>query len=74
MLEEDARIVEVLLGSNGSFRRLHDKHQVLNQQVRDAMEGDLSLDDSRLGKIKKQKLLAKDQMTEMIENYLVAHV
>ena len=72
MFENDARIVEDLLSSNDGFRRLHDKHQSLKQRVHDAIEDD-ALDDQKLGALKKEKLLAKDQMAAMIEDYRRTH-
>ena len=73
MSEGDAQIVESLLISDDGFRRLHEQHQALKRQVHDAAEGDVSVDDLTLGEIKKRKLMAKDQMAAMIEEYRRTH-
>ena len=50
-------------------KQLYDKHHVLKTKVHDAEIGTLPLDDLTLGTLKKEKLLAKDKMAAMIEEY-----
>jgi uncharacterized protein YdcH (DUF465 family) len=59
--------VEALLKSDEEFRELFRRHQELDKKVLDAELGTLPLDDVTLGKMKKEKLLAKDRLTRMLE-------
>lgn len=59
--------VEAMLSSDEEFRELFRRHQELDKQVLDAELGVLPLDDVTLVKMKKEKLLAKDRLTRMIE-------
>ena len=74
MFEYDQEIVEILLKDNAQFQTLHRKHNELKTKVRDAEAGVLPLDDFSLGTMKKEKLLAKDKMAAMIEQYRREHV
>ena len=73
MFEYDQEIVEVLLNDNEQFQALYEEHNTLKEKVRDAEIGVLPLDDSSLGTMKKEKLLAKDKMAAMIEQYRREH-
>ena len=73
MFEYDQEIVEVLLGSNEQFQALYKEHTELKAKVRDAELGVLPLDDCSLGTMKKEKLLAKDKMAALIEQYRREH-
>lgn len=59
--------VEALLKSDEEFRELFRRHQELDKKVLDAELGTLPLDDLTLVKMKKEKLLAKDRLTRMLE-------
>ena len=74
MFEYDQDIVEVLLNDNERFQALFEEHNSLKERVRDAELGVLPLDDVSLGTMKKEKLLAKDKMAAMIEQYRREHV
>ncbi len=74
MFEYDQDIVEVLLNDNEQFQILYKQHNTLKAKVRDAEIGVLPLDDLSLGTMKKEKLLAKDKMAAMIEQYRREHV
>ena len=69
MFEYDQHIVNSLLSENNDFKRLYDKHDELKQRVDEANSGTLPVDDFSLEKMKKEKLLLKDKMAMMIENY-----
>jgi len=69
MFEYDQHIVDSLLSENNDFKRLYDKHDELKQRVDEANSGTLPVDDFSLEKMKKEKLLLKDKMAMMIENY-----
>lgn len=73
MFEYDQHIVNSLLTENNDFKRLYEKHDVLKQRVKEANAGTLPIDDFSLEKIKKEKLLLKDRMAYMIEDYRRAH-
>lgn len=60
--------VEALLQSDEEFRALFRRHQELDKQVLDAELGVLPLDDISLVKMKKEKLLAKDRLTRILES------
>ena len=73
MFEYDQEIVEVLLSDNEQFQALYKEHNALKEKVRDAEIGVLPLDALSLGTMKKEKLLAKDKMAAMIEQYRREH-
>ena len=73
MFEYDQDIVEVLLNDNEQFQALYKEHNALKEKVRDAEIGVLPLDALSLGTMKKEKLLAKDKMAAMIEQYRREH-
>lgn len=73
MFEYDQAIVQALLAENERFRELYKEHHDLKEKVRNAELGILPLDDFTLGTMKKQKLLAKDKMAQIIEEYRRQH-
>ena len=73
MFEYDQDIVDALLDENEQFQALYKAHTELKTKVRDAEIGVLPIDDLTLGTLKKEKLLAKDKMAAMIEQYRREH-
>ena len=73
MFEHDQVIVDSLLAENNDFKRLYDKHDELNQRVDEANHGTAAIDDITLENMKKEKLLLKDRMALMIEDYRRSH-
>lgn len=73
MFEHDQVIVNSLLAENSDFKRLFEKHDELNQRVDEANQGASPIDDVTLENMKKEKLLLKDRMAMMIENYRRTH-
>lgn len=73
MFEYDDDIVSNLLAENKDFKRLFDKHDQLKKRVRDANVGMEPVDDFSLENMKKEKLLLKDRMAAIIENYRRSH-
>ena len=69
MFEFDDEIVNTLLKDNTEFQQLYKVHHDLKEKVRSAELGILPLDDYTLGTMKKEKLLAKDKMAMLIEQY-----
>ena len=74
MFEQDQEIVESLLDKNKNFRRLYDKHSELKSKVKEANKGYPSIDDFDLEVLKKEKLLIKDRLATIIEDYRHARV
>ncbi|HEX9584024.1 MAG TPA: YdcH family protein [Gammaproteobacteria bacterium] len=62
-----------LLNDNEDFQLLYKQHNDLKEKVRSAELGVLPLDDATLGTMKKEKLLTKDKMAAMIEQYRREH-
>jgi uncharacterized protein YdcH (DUF465 family) len=66
MFENDKATVDELLQHDNSFRRLYDKHSMLNEQVDEINAGDAAMEQLRLEALKKEKLLLADQMQHII--------
>jgi uncharacterized protein YdcH (DUF465 family) len=73
MFEYDQAIVDTLLHDNQRFQELYSQHHELKEKVKDAEIGVLPLDGVTLGTMKREKLLAKDKMAAMIEEYRREH-
>jgi uncharacterized protein YdcH (DUF465 family) len=73
MFEYDESVVRALLNDSDEFKYLYNKHHDLKDKVRKAETGVLPLDDVALGAMKKEKLLAKDKMASMIDDYRREH-
>ncbi|MCK5365743.1 MAG: YdcH family protein [Gammaproteobacteria bacterium] len=73
MFEYDQAIVDTLLHDNQRFQELYNQHHKLKEKVKDAEIGVLPLDGVTLGTMKREKLLAKDKMAAMIEEYRREH-
>src|SRR5690606_401167 len=58
--------VEALM-THPEFKRLYQRHKQLDKQVLDAELGVLPIDDTTLGQMKREKLLAKDRLTRLYE-------
>ena len=59
--------VEAMIKSDPEFRQLYHRHRELDKQVLDAELGVLPLDDSTLGRMKREKLYTKDRLTRMYD-------
>lgn len=57
--------VEALMKRDSEFRILYQRHQKLDSKVRDAEIGALPMDGATLASMKREKLLAKDRLTQM---------
>jgi uncharacterized protein YdcH (DUF465 family) len=73
MFEYDQDIVKELLNANDRFQQLYQQHSDLKTQVHEAEIGIHPLDDLSLVRLKRQKLLAKDKMAHMIQDYQREH-
>ena len=73
MFEYDQEIVETLLSESDDFKRMFQKHGELKEQVHEAQIGTSAMDDAALENLKKEKLMLKDRMAAIIEDYKRAH-
>ncbi len=73
MFEQDQEIVESLLDKDRNFRKLYNKHCQLKSKVKEANEGFVGISDYDLDILKKEKLLIKDRMAVIIEDYRHTH-
>jgi uncharacterized protein YdcH (DUF465 family) len=69
MLQEYREEISQLKQSNAHFAKIFEKHNELDQKAKDADEGRLHLTDTELEKIKKEKLLLKDEALRIILEY-----
>jgi uncharacterized protein YdcH (DUF465 family) len=60
--------VDALMKSDPEFRQLYHRHRELDKQVLDAELGVLPLDDNTLGRMKREKLHAKDRLLRMFDD------
>lgn len=70
MFENQQKEVETLMAQNEEFRTLLKRHKELNKKVESAELGTLPMDDVTLARMKKEKLWAKDRLTQMFESHL----
>lgn len=66
MLAEYRGEISELKQSNAHFSKIFEKHNELDQEVTDALEGRMPLTDVEIENMKKKKLLLKDEMLKMI--------
>jgi uncharacterized protein len=66
MFDYDQATVDKLLTADHGFRRLYNKHSVLNAKVDQAQASKAGIDASQLELLKKKKLLLRDRMQAMI--------
>lgn len=66
MFEDQPHIVQDLLTKSDEFRLLHEEHQTLKQQIADSGR---TMDQFSLERLKKRKLLLKDQMAAFLANH-----
>ena len=57
--------LDAILKADSEFRQLYHRHKELDRQVLDAELGVLPLDDNTLTHMKREKLQAKDRLTQM---------
>ncbi len=69
MLAEYRDEIHELKMQNAHFAKIFEKHNELDQKAKDADEGRLHMSDMELEKIKKEKLLLKDEALKMILEY-----
>ena len=67
MLEFDQATVDRLLNSDTGFKRLYDKHCVLNAKVDKVTAGDEAMEQFELETLKKEKLMIRDRLQAMLQ-------
>jgi uncharacterized protein YdcH (DUF465 family) len=67
MFEHRQHQMEKMMKENPEFLRIFNRHQELDKRVTDAEFGTTPMDDLALVKLKKEKLLAKDQLARMMD-------
>jgi len=73
MFSDCQDIVEKLLVEDDEFKTMYERHRELNKEVDKADIGVIPLSDDTLHTKKKEKLLLKDQMAEIIRRYQHQH-
>jgi uncharacterized protein YdcH (DUF465 family) len=74
MFEECRKsVVDALMQNDPEFRSLYRHHQDLDKKVHDAELGVLPMDSMTLTNMKREKLRAKDRLTEMWDRHLAMH-
>jgi len=66
MLAEYRDEITELKQNNRHFARIFEKHNKLDQDVKDAEHGRVGMSDMAIETMKKEKLLLKDEMLKMI--------
>ena len=62
--------LDAIMKADSEFRQLYHRHKELDKQVLDAELGVLPLDDNTLAQMKREKLHAKDRLTQMYAHKL----
>ena len=72
MFENRQPELENLLKENEEFRRLFNHHQQLEKRVVAAENGTAPMEDLALNQLKREKLKAKDELTQIMEQHLAS--
>jgi hypothetical protein len=73
MLHEYRDIISVLKQDNAHFAKIFDKHNELDDKIKDYEEGRGHIEQFELEKMKKEKLKLKDEAYNMIMEYKKSH-
>ena len=73
MLEFDQATIDRLLNSDTGFRRLYDKHCMLNAKVDKVTAGDEAMEQLELETLKKEKLAIRDRLQAMLRDHALRH-
>jgi len=66
MLAEYRNEISELKQNDTHFKRIFEKHNQLDHEIKDAEHGRVGMNDFEIEKMKKEKLLLKDEMLKMI--------
>lgn len=73
MLHEYRDIISKLKVENAHFAKIFERHNELDDKIREVEEGREHMDDLELEKLKKEKLKLKDEAYAMIMEYKKEH-
>jgi len=73
MLHEYRDIISKLKQENAHFAKIFEKHNELDEKIKEVEEGREHMDQLELEKLKKEKLRLKDEAYAMIIEYKKAH-
>ena len=73
MLHEYRDIISKLKQENAHFAKIFEKHNELDDRIKEVEEGREHMDDLELEKLKKEKLKLKDEAYAMILKYKKEH-
>ncbi len=73
MLHEYRDIISKLKQENAHFAKIFEKHNALDDRIKEVEEGREHMDELELEKLKKEKLKLKDEAYAMILKYKKAH-
>ncbi|KRA17700.1 MULTISPECIES: YdcH family protein [unclassified Lysobacter] len=59
--------IDALIKSSPEFKQLYQRHKELDKKVMDAELGVLPIDDVTLAQMKREKLAAKDRLTQLYD-------
>ena len=69
MWHEYRELMTELKGKDGRFDSLFEKHNELDDKIKDAEEGRIYLDDLEVSKLKREKLQVKEELGQYLANY-----
>jgi uncharacterized protein YdcH (DUF465 family) len=70
MFDEQPQLeIDALIKTNPEFKQLYQRHRALDKKVMDAELGVLPIDDVRLHQMKREKLAAKDRLTQLYDKH-----
>ncbi|MDQ3205011.1 MAG: YdcH family protein [Pseudomonadota bacterium] len=68
MFEDQSQLdIEELIKTSPEFKQLYQHHKKLDKKVMDAELGVLPIDETTLGRMKREKLAAKDRLVRMVD-------
>lgn len=69
MWHEYRDLMTKLKGNDGRFDSLFERHNELDDQIKDAEEGRIRLDSLEISRLKKEKLRVKEELGAYLANY-----
>lgn len=69
MFHEYRELMSELKGKDAHFDKLFERHNELDDQIKDAEEGRTHLSDAEISTLKREKLHVKDELNTYLANY-----
>lgn len=69
MWHEYRDLMSELKGKDAHFDKLFEKHNELDDKIKDAEAGRIHLDSLEISKLKKEKLVVKEELGEYLAHY-----